>query len=699
MTESASPGKLVPSRFEFGPFRLDTATRALYRGTEFIPLTPKAAEILLLLLEEAGQVVTKEALLARAWPGVVVEEGAIANNISALRKALDGAFGDDGPIATVPRRGYRWAAEVRTCSDEASAHGAPAAPARAATPITERDTVLVADIENRTGDTVFDGTIRQALLLHLAQSPFLEILSDRRVKALLGYMGKPGAGVLGEVALEICQRSGAKAAITGSIFALGEDYVIGLHALEAASGDILLTEQARAHGKGEVLKALDRAALGLRSKLGESLASLDRFSRPFDEVATASLDALKAYTLGRAVWLDHGENAGKPHYQRAIEADPHFASAWSALSLVCNNLGQMREAREHMAKAYEHRDRASERERVRIVAGYHETVTGDVFKGIDAHRAWEASYPRDPMASLNLGNLQSMVGHWDKALASAQRATTAEHQNPGCSNLALALMAVGRHDEARAVLEDAFARGLDAYYLHLDAYLEAFLRGDEPEMQRHVQAVAGRAGEEDFLIAAQADTEAFFGRHERARELSRRAAESALHAGVPEMSASWTAVAAMREAEIGEVERARTGALQAMETFPGRAVGCVAGYALARAGEAARVADIVAILEREHPHTVVQRYWIPCMHAALALGEGDWKAALDRLEPAAGVELGLSQPFEVGFMVPPWLRGLALDAAGRREEAAVEYTKIVARPGLVKNHLLHALAKHRLARD
>src|SRR5258708_16347314 len=334
---------------------------------------------------------------------------AIANNISALRKALDRAFGEAGPIATVQGRGYRFSVEVIPASVVTPAKLAPGisnpgAGVQAA-PITERDTILVADIDNQTGDAVFDGTIRQALLLHLAQSPFLEVLSDRKVRSLLGYMGKAGVPVMGDVALEICQRAGSKAAITGSIFALGEDYVVGLHALRADNGDILVAEQGRAHGKGEVLKALDEAAIGLRTKRGESLASVTRFARPFDEVATSSLEAIKAYTVGRAEWLDHGESAGMPHYLRAIQLDPQFASAYSALSLLCNNMGQFREARENMRKAYELPDRATERERVRIVAGYHDTVSGDVFKGIDAHLVLEASYPRDAIASINLGNL------------------------------------------------------------------------------------------------------------------------------------------------------------------------------------------------------------------------------------------------------------------------------------------------------
>ncbi len=356
-------------------------------------------------------------------------------------------------------------------------------------------------------------------------------------------------------------------------------------------------------------------------------------------------------------------------------------------------MGQIRESREYMSRAYEMRDRANDRERMRIMAAYHDTVSGDVFKGIDAHRVWESRYPRDASASVNLGNLYSIVGQWGKALAAAQRGYTLESQNVGCSNLAIALMAVGRHDEARALLEDAFARGLDAFYLHLDAYLEAFLRDDAVTMQRHARAVEGHEGVEDFLIAAQADTEAFHGRHDRARELSRRAVESAKRGGSLEMAATWGALAALREAEIGELERARAGAIAALEICVGRHVHSVAGYALARTGDATRVEEIIAILERDHSHTCVQRYWIPCMRAALALRAKDSKAAFDALEPAAVVELGLTMPFEGGFMLPPWLRAHALVELGRKDEAAAELEKIVSRPGLVKNYIVHSLAR------
>lgn len=686
-TEPRAPTAADPvtDEYEFGPFRLDAARRSLYRGEAFVPLTPKAAEMLLLLVEQAGRVVTKEQLFERAWPGVIVEEGTLANNISALRKVLDAGFEGDGPIATVARRGYRFTAPVRTLPDGA------AAPLAAAPAAARRDTVLLGDIENRTGDEVFDGTLRQALLLHLAQSPFLDIVPERNVRTALQAMQRPlETPVTGDAALEIAQRTGAGASITGSIHVLGDDYVIGITALAPETGEILVAEQARAHGKAEVLKALDDAAMSVRGKLGESLASVSRFSSRFDEVATASLDALKAYTIGRREWMHRGDAAVIPHQLRAIELDPGFASAHSLLGIAYSNMGQTLRANEHIAKAYELRERASERERRRIEANYHHIVRGDLQRALDAYLTAMRNYPRDDAQRTNVANLYMMLGQWDAALEVAERIGAT---NIDFSNLAIVQMALGRHDDARRTLEAAFARNIDAYYLRLDAYQEAFLRGDDEAMRRHFDAVAGRAGEEDFLIAAQADTEAYFGRVERSRELTERAAASALRAGSEETSAAWLAEAALREAEMGLPEHAVRWANAALERSSGREVRCISAYALARSGSASPAESIAASLDADYPEdTLIQRYWLPCIRAALALAGADWAAAVRLLEQAESMELGISVPFESGFAIPAYLRGVALRAGGRNAEAAREFAKIESRPGLLKNFVIHPLA-------
>ena len=683
----------MSASYEFGPFRLDAATGALHRNGEFVPLTPKMAQTLQLLVEEAGRIVTKEQLLDRVWPGVVVEEGAIANNISSLRKVLAEGFPGDGPIATLARRGYRFIADVRLLEADAPAggRGNPAAP------VEERGTILVGDFENRTGDPIFDGTLRQALGLHLAQSPYLEVLNDRKLHSVLSLMGRTGQPVLGEVALEVCTRTNAAAAILGSIFVLGEDYVLGLQAVRS-NGEILVTEQARAHGKAEVLNALDQAAIGMRAKLGESRLSVQRFGLFMDETATTSLEALKAYTTGREEWFISGELAAKRHYLRAIELDPSFASAYSALAICCDNMGQISEARRYMTRAYELRARTTEYERLRLEAGYHQIVTGDRYKTIEAQRLWARLRPNDMAAIGNMGGMYALLGQWDRALDCAQRAVSVERSSVITTNLVIALMALGRNREAHGVLEDAFGFGMDAFYLHLDAYHAAFLAGDESQMARHVAAVAGRAGEEDHLIAAEADTAAFRGEYERARELNRRAIESARRAESREMAACWEALGAVREALIGETSRARVGAKSALALSEGRNVRSMAAFVLASTGDdklALEISD--ALIEEFSQDTLVHRYWLPCMHAALAMNRKGWKAAIDALEPALAIELGQTPPFEGALLLPPYLRGLAMRAAGRKDEAARELAKIVERPGLAKNFVILPLARHALA--
>jgi tetratricopeptide (TPR) repeat protein len=415
-----------------------------------------------------------------------------------------------------------------------------------------------------------------------------------------------------------------------------------------------------------------------------------------DEVATPSLEALKAYTMGREQWLLHGEAAAKPYQLRAIELDPDFASAYSALALACNNMGQTLEAHRYMQKAYDLRERVAEHERLRLEATYHSLVTGDLFKGLDPHRLWARMRPKDFTALGNLGNSYSALGQWDKALECAQRSEGGDSTNVSTSNLAIALMAVGRHGDARSALKEGFARGYDTFYLHLDAYQEAFLRGDAETMRQHVAAVAGRGGEEDYLIAAEADTAAFHGQYARARDLTHRAIESARRADSAEMAASWAAEAALREAEVGERERALAGATFALETAPGRIVRGMVAFVYARAGDADRALRVGEALAREFPQdTIANRYWLPCMYAAIAMRAGDWKAAIDALEGAAA-ELGLTLPFEGGFMYPAYLRGQALLGADRGEEALSEFLKIVERPGLIKNFVLFPLA-HRAA--
>jgi DNA-binding winged helix-turn-helix (wHTH) protein/tetratricopeptide (TPR) repeat protein len=682
--------------YEFGPFRLEAVTRSLFREGEFVSLQPKAAEMLCALVESAGRVVTKEQLLERVWAGVVVEEGAIANNISVLRKVLDPGFEGEGPIATVARRGYRFIAPVSALPDGPTEPlpGPAAVPPR----ITQRDTIVVGDIENRTGDPIFDGTIRQALALGLAQSAHLEVLSDRRVHAALSVMQRQGEPVLGEVALEVCQRTNSRAVITGSIFLLGDEYVIGLSAMRGDTGDTLLAEQARARGKADVLRALDQAALFLRTKLGESLSTVTRYSSGLAEVATASLEALKAYSMGRQTWLSHGEVAATPFLLRAIELDPNFLAALTGLALIYGNVGQYQRAAEYMQKAYDLRGRAStDSERYRITGVYHDIVTGDIHKALDAYRACLRYNPRDSSALNNCANACMILGQYEKAEPDLRAAVEVEHSSVMIANLVLTLAALGRLQEAQAMVDETFALEYDSFLNHIGAYLLAFVRGDAAAMQRHIDATMGREGEEEFLLQLASNTEAFHGRFDAARELSARAAALTLREA-PEMAATWLAESALRDTYAGFADQAHAQADAALATSPGRNVRSLVALVYAQSGREADAERLAADLDREYPQfTLVQRYWLPSIRAALALARDDWKAAVKALEVALPLELGSEEPFFSPLFIPPYLRGLAYAKGRQRAEAAREFEKIASRPGLLRNNLVLPLARKALA--
>ena len=570
-----------------------------------------------------------------------------------------------------------------------------------ATTLSERDTIVIADFENRTGDAVFDETLKQALIVDLDQSPFLNILSERRVLATLRLMGRsPEQPVTGEVARELCQRVGSKAMLAGSISALGNEYVIGLNAINCATGDTLAAEQARASGKGDVLKAVDDSSSALRTKLGESLASVQRFATPIEEATTSSLEALKAYSIGRRAGLTKGDVAAIPHEQRAVELDPNFAVAYSGLAVAYNNTGQATRAIENAEKAFALRERVSERERNRISASYYTFATGELDKANQSYEVWKESYARDWVPHANLGDNYMRLGHWEKALLETEESLRLEENSAVAhANLAWIQLALGRTEDAKRTVEQATARKLDGLYLRGSSYLTAFLRGDQDTMQRELAWAAGRSGEEDWLLSTQSDTEAYFGRLAHAREFSQRAVDSARRADSKETAALWQANAALREAEFGNATAARQNALSALALVPGKNVTTMAALALGRAGEAAQAQRLADNLDRDFPQdTIVQGYWLPSIRAAIELTAKNGDKALQMLKTAAPYELGQSQPFFVGMMAPAYLRGQAYLQLRQGKEAAAEFQRIIDHRGIVLNFPLAALARLGLAR-
>jgi eukaryotic-like serine/threonine-protein kinase len=567
--------------------------------------------------------------------------------------------------------------------------------------LTDKDTIVLADFVNKTGDPVFDDTLKQALTVDLEQSPFLNILSDRKVAATLSLMGRsPEQPVTGEVARDLCQRVGSKAMLAGSISSLGNEYVIGLNAINCTTGDTLVAEQARASGKGEVLKALDNSASALRTKLGESLGSVQRFATPIEEATTSSLEALKAYSMGRWVYHTKGDAPALPYFHRAVELDPNFAVAYSNLAINYGNLGQAARALENAKKAYDLRERVSERERYRVSAFYYADVTGELDKVNEVCELWKQSYPRDWVPSNILGDDYMRLGQWEKALQEVEDSLRLDPNiQTSNGNLAQIELALNRTEEARTTLEQALARKLDTQFLRLVIYDTGFLRGDQETMQQQLSWAAGRSGQEDWLLSAQSDTEAYFGRLAKAREFSHRAVDSARRADAKETAALWQVNAAVREAEFGNPSSARQDAMAALALVPGRDVRSVAALALARAGDAAQAQKLADSLNKEFPqNTIVQGYWLPTIRAAIQFNAKNATGTVELLKTAAPYELALCEPFPFGMMYPVYLRGQAYLVARQGKEAAVEFQKIIDHRGIVLNFPLGALARLGLAR-
>jgi serine/threonine protein kinase/Flp pilus assembly protein TadD len=570
-------------------------------------------------------------------------------------------------------------------------------PAAKSATLTEKDTVVLADFDNKTGDSVFDDAIKQALAVQLGQSPFINILSDRKVGETLRLMGsQPGTRITPEVAKELCVRTGSKAIVLGSISNLGGQYVIGINAVGCSNGDTLAEEQEEAASKPDVLKALSKAAATLRTKLGESLASVQKFDVPV-EATTPSLEALKAYSMGITTGRTKGDAEAIPFMKRAIELDPNFAMAYVGLAVEYANLGRASLAAENAKKAYDLRDRVSERERYRISAFYFQYVTGEVEKATEAYELWAKSYPNDQVPHGNLGFIYSALGQFDKAIVETEAQQRLEASIVGYGNLAATYINLDRIKDARQTLADAQQKNFDGLTLRADQYSLAFLSGDAPGMERQVAWAAGRPGEEDQMLSDHADTQAYYGRLEQARDLARRAADSAVRSDAKETGAQWIAFQAIREAEMGNVTAARQAVARALALAPGRDVKVIAAVALARTGETSQSASILESLQKSEPsNTYLKVYWFPVIEASIAMDQQQPDRAVIALEPSLPYELGAPPP---GLsMYPAYVRGLAYLAQKNGPAAAAEFQKFLAHPGVIQNFLLSSLAHLQLGR-
>jgi len=564
------------------------------------------------------------------------------------------------------------------------------------TSLTAKDSVVLADFLNSTGDPVFDDTLKQALAVDLGQSPFLNILSDRKVGNTLKLMGRaPTDRVTADLAREVCLRTGSKAVIDGTISTLGSSYIVGLEAVACNSGDNLAKEQAESSTKEGVLKALSTAAVGLRTHLGESLPSVQKFDVPV-EATTPSLEALKAYSMGIMTGRTKGDAEAIPFMKRAIELDPNFAIAYEGLAIEYGNLGQATLAAENGKKAYDLRDRVSEREKYRITAYYFNDVEGDIEKGSQTYEMWAKSYPRDSVPVGNLSTDYIVLGQLDKGIAQGEAYLRIEPTIIGYGNLASSYTSVGRIQDARHLLSEAQQKGIDGFLIRSDLYNLAFLAGDDAEMERQVAWAAGRPGEEDQMLSTHAGTMAYRGQMEKARDLFRRAVDSAVRADSKETGALWLSFQALCEAEVGNPAAAREDSTRSLDLAPGRYVKVLAALALARSGDTAKARTMLEAGRKAEPtNTVLNVYWFPVIEAALDLNQQQPAQAIAALEPARPYELGGGG---TTIIYPAYIRGQAYLAQKNGAAAIAEFQKFYDYADLAGNAILTPLAHLQMAR-
>jgi tetratricopeptide (TPR) repeat protein len=565
--------------------------------------------------------------------------------------------------------------------------------------LTEKDTIVVAEFANGTGDPVFDDTLRQGLAVQLQQSPFLSLVSDQRISDTLRLMGhRPDTPLTAALARDLCARAGSTAVLEGSIATLGSEYVLGLRATNCQTGDVLDVQQDQAARKEEVLNALSRMANRFRSRAGESLATVERHSTPLPDATTSSLEALKAYAAGLKQSNTTGLAAAVPLCKRAIEIDPQFAMAHALLGLTYSSLGESILSTQSTSRAYELRARASERERFFITSVYERDVTGNLDKDREILQLWAQTYPRDRDAhGLISGFCTQGTGRFDESLDEAAKALVIDPDfGAGFVNEAYSYAYLDRFDEALNVLQRAANRHVDMSEYALLAYHLAFLRDDLAEMDREVSLARGKPGTQDWMAHAAALVLARAGRLDAARRTSRQAIEMAKQARQAERAAMYQAAVALWEALDGRASLASREAHAALLVSNGRDVEFGAAAALALAGDLSGARGLAEDLASRFPEdTSVQFNYLPVLRGLDALAAGDASKALESLEPSLPYENGVPGLSFNGFFggrFPLYVRGKAYLASGHPREAAAEFQKILDRRGLLLADPLGAAA-------
>ena len=570
--------------------------------------------------------------------------------------------------------------------------------------LTDKDTIVLADFTNTTGDAVFDGTLRQGMAVQLEQSPFLSLISEQRIQQTLRLMGQSAdARLTPEIAREVCERTASAAVLDGSIASLGSQYVLGLSAKACPTGDVLAEEQVQAARKEDVLIALGQIASKFRTRVGESLTTVEKHNTPLAEATTPSLEALKAYSEGWKILFSTSPGAAVPFFKHAIEIDPKFAMAYAALGRMYGDIGESGIAADYTRKAYDLRERTSEPENYFISTSFPMVVTGNMEKAEQSCELWIQAYPRSEFPhSMLSGIIYPVFGQYEKGVEEGREAVRLNPDNPiSYSTLMFSHIALNRLDEAKATYGQALERKLNHPLFHLALYQIAFLQNDAEGMAQQVAWSAGKFGIEDSLLGLEADTAAYSGRLRKAREFSRRAMESAERAEEKEAAATYSAGSGLREALFGNADEARRRSALAIQRSAGRDVQYGAALALAYAGNDERPRALTDDLGKRFPEdTIVQFNYLPTLHAKLAISKGNASEAFESLRAAAPYELGVSTASVYGWtaLYSVFVRGEAYLAAHQGSAAAAEFQEILDHRGIVVNELIGALAHLQIGR-
>jgi len=567
--------------------------------------------------------------------------------------------------------------------------------------LTDKDTIVLADFANHTGDAIFDDTLKTGLNFSLRQSPFLDVLSDQQVADTLQQMTLPaGAKLTPEVTRQLCLRAGSKAYLAGSIGSLGSEYVLGLKAVSCQNGDTLAQEQVTAASKEEVLDVLGQAAATLRGELGESLASVQKYEMPLESVTTASLEALKMYSLGMKARYEKGDLAAIRFFRQAVELDPKFGMAYLQLGIRYVNLGEASRANQALTQAFALRDHASTKESLDIASEYYNFVTGDLQKADEIYRLWAQTYPQDRDPLDGLGNNGLSRGHYEEALEVLLEEEKVAQRRPfNYSNLASAYVNLNRLHDARLAIQRAWASKLAPSNGYHYLYIIDFLEGNPHGMQEDLAWAAANPETEDDFLNLQSDTAAYWGQRGKAWTFSQRAAETARHKDENEAAAIYLGNAAMREAEFGNSARALEIADSARRLSSSMNVSILAALALARAGSYQRAQSLSRELAKDNPsNTMLNYYWMPSIRAAIELALNHPAEAITILQTTADYELAGPPPLGPATLYPAYLRGQAYIRFGQGDRAVSEFRKFLDHPGCLMNFPFGALAHWRLGR-